>query len=179
MLCSGILWIVGQKHVFDEHLYPLGDGTQQPFHQEQHGCWETNKKGPALIAASKVPNPAWRQLCTLAKNLSATCAAPVDLGDSYYDHACLDPGSVDADMLSPDKSDYTGKKRRLACCRCPAFEERCFYLLSREKKTCWFISSIYCSRQFKKHKKDYRNRPHTDAYTHPYLHATLAGSQYW
>lgn len=34
----------------------------------------------------------------------------MDLEDSYYDHACLDPGSVDADALSPDKSDYMGKK---------------------------------------------------------------------
>lgn len=110
MLCSGILWIVGQRQVFDEHLYPLGDGTQQPFHQEQHGCWEANKEGPSRITGSKVPNLAWRQLCTLAKNLSATCADPVDLEDSYYDHACLDPGSVDADTLSPDKSDYMGKK---------------------------------------------------------------------
>lgn len=91
-------------------LYPMGDSSHQPFHQKQHGCWEPNREGSSLIAGSKVPNSAWRQLCTLVKNLSATCANPMDLEDCYYDHACLDPGSGDADTLSPDKSDYVGKK---------------------------------------------------------------------
>lgn len=127
--------------------------------------WEANKEGPSLVAGSKVTNPAWRQLCALAKNLSATCADPVDLEDSYYDHACLDPGSADADALSPDKM-ITWERRRLACCRYPAFEENCR-----------FISSIYC--QLIKHKKDYTNRPHTEAYTHPYVHTMLSGFHYW
>lgn len=33
------------------------------------------------------------------KNVSTTCVDPVDLEDSYYDLACLDPGSLDADAL--------------------------------------------------------------------------------
>lgn len=48
---------------------PQGDSTQQQFHQEQRGSWETNKEGPSLIAGSKVANPAWRQPCALDKKL--------------------------------------------------------------------------------------------------------------
>lgn len=50
------------------------------------------------------------------KHASTTCVDPVDLGDSYYDHACLDPESLDADALSQDRRDYMGKN--LECRRC-------------------------------------------------------------
>lgn len=96
---------------------PQGDSTRQQFHQEQRSSWETNKEGPSLIAGSKVPHPAWGHLCALdKKNISTTCVDPVDLEDSYYDHACLDPGSLDADALLQDRSDYMQKN--LECCRC-------------------------------------------------------------
>lgn len=68
-------------------------------------------------------------------SIKKTCVDPVDLEDSYYDHACLDPGSLDADALLQDRSDYMGKN--LECYRC----------LWVKKNSWWFISSIYCQCQ--------------------------------
>lgn len=89
------------------------------------------------------------------KTLSTTCVDPVDWEDSHNDHVCLDPGSLDADALSQDRSDYMGKN--LECCHC----------LWVGKTSQWFISSIYCQHQLIEHKKGNKNHPHMDPYTHP------------
>lgn len=106
MLCSGILWIVGQRQV----CTPWETAHINRFIKRNTAVGRQIERAHLLSLDLKVPNSAWRQLCTLVKNLSATCANPVDLEDCYYDRACLDPGSGDAGTLSPDKSDYVGKK---------------------------------------------------------------------
>lgn len=155
IFCSFSCFVVAFYRLLDESrslmciCTPQGDSTQQRFHQEQHSCWETNKGVPSLIAVSKVPNPARRQLGARAKNLSPTWFDPVDLEGSYYDHACLDPASVDADALSQGKSDYMGKKTS-----CSLFKHGVLPLpLSEKRKPWWFITSIYCQHQLMEHKK--------------------------
>lgn len=100
----------------------------------------------------------------LIKNLSTTCVEPVDLEDSYYDHACLDPGSLDADALLQDRSDYMGKN--LECCRC----------LWVGKTSQWFISAIYCQHQLIELKKRTIKITHTRTHTltHVRIHASQA-----
>lgn len=155
------------------HLPTPGGSAWQPLDHEQRGCWETHKEGPSLIAASKVPNPAWGQLRALAKNLSATCVDPVDLEDSYYDHACLDPGGVDADVLSQDKSDYMGRKMSRSLFRdSNAVPQRhlrrssFFFLSEWGKKTLMiYLSHLLLMPTCKTSKKDNTNRPRAHRHT--------------